>query len=746
MDEHAWKPAHVLEKADARCEVGLVQIPSKDRLVPARLLLLRCEEGAAMVRLDGTAVRFDQQADFPVPAIWVRAPTRGTPATGLVLNADFDIDTGRGSLPQGAGARRNRELAAALATKLAPVLADLVKQSAADWPGWSERMAARKDLKAAAFWHAFWTTVSVEAGPEASQDVQLVATHVERLFEEVLARTNLVPNGLPGDLSAFVVPTDLGLAIRCERLQQVLPALQRWPAFMNRYPVKTWCAFDVAGWLGKEQIADEETRIPELDRRALLSCLGEERRLGLENLESLAAVIQAWPQGPTEDQGWKNELEHVQLWSRTGAWKTTGSLYVPVPSVVPSLNDPLAGFLPEDMLLDTAYESSTAAWSIIRPYLSARMLPADELVRCALNARSDDSRLAVVFWLAKSLDNVLVWHYIRTRKHEDPWLFALQDGHPLLAHLSLTDRMLLLARLHPDIEHDDADPQPDEEWQPLPDLALIHSWWMANRVELVRKYDQALWPERVDRALLSNDEPDRNTWMTLFSLGVFRRFGRVRDEQNRAFLDFLHARGWWHTISQVHPDQGADQWMAILRDYAEANQVNGQFEQWMDSFPRLYRLARWCNEYIDLFRGLQYRNPQEARHLLTPAADSSLSGSGFDAPTLHRTLRVGHNLVVRELLRARVLCSETAQSMAYMPSRAVLDFMAELGYPDLERSEQIHQTLIDELGSVERASFGGDFDIPLILLAHGPALLDAVRAWGQQDASDEEFDTEEDIA
>jgi hypothetical protein len=219
----------------------------------------------------------------------------------------------------------------------------------------------------------------------------------------------------------------------------------------------------------------------------------------------------------------------------------------------------------------------------------------------------------------------------------------------------------------------------------------------------------------------------------------------VRDEQNRAFLEFLGDRGWWRTISQVHPDRGSDQWIAILREYAETNLITGEFERWMDSFASLYRLARWYDDYVHMFRGLELRSQQEVRRLLTPADDYSLSGSGFIAPTLHRTLRVGHNLVVRELLRAGVLHSETAQSLAYMPGRAVLDFLTTLGYPDLQKSEEIHQMLVKELGSVERASFGGDFDIPLILLALDPGLRDEVWAWANPDEPDPEPDIEEEL-
>lgn len=741
--EHMWEPERLLEMPGALCELGRAQVPYKDGLIPTRLLALRCDQGAAVVRLDGTAVPFEDNAAHPVPAIWVHAPTRGTAATGLVLNADFEVDTGRGSLPQGAAAHRNQMLSRRLADRLAPVLAELVLQSQADWSVWSDRLVASAGMNAAAYWHAFWTTTHVtEPDGDASQDARIVAVHAARLFDQVTERTGSVPNGLPGELCEFARVTELRLAIRCDRLQQVLPVLRQWPAFMAMYPTSCWCSLDVQGWLPPTPCSEEVPGIEELDREVVLRALGTELRIRPEDVGTIAALIHSWPQGPTEVQGWKNELERVHLRARSGAWKPVHSLHFPNAGTV----DPLTGFAPDDVLLDAGYETHAAAWTLIRPYLGSRRCTDDELARWCLEAESLEGRLAIVDWLSTNLDASILWMLIRARARvrTGTWLLELHSDHSLLARLAEEDRALVLTRLGltnaGDVEEIDVDPTDGG----MLDLDTIHAWWMTHRHQYLPGHDRALWPQRIDRMRLADEAIDRDTWMTLFSLGVFRRFGRVRDEQNRAFLDFLHGRGWWDTISRVHPDQGAEQWMSILREYAETNQVSGEFEQWMDSFPRLYRVARWCNEYVELFLGLEYRNRQEAMHLLTPASDVSLSGSGFDAPSLHRTLRIGHNLVIRELLRAGVLHSEVAQSKAFMPGRAVLEFLTEIGHPDLRNSEDIHGVLVEELGGAERANFCGDYDIPLIVLAQDPALRHVVLAWAEN--NDAGWDAEGDAA
>lgn len=733
-----WRPERVLEHGDAWCEIGQVQLPRKDAVVPAHVLTLRCAKGDAVVRLDGMPVRFDQDAEHAVPAVWIHAPTRGTAASGLVLNAEFDVDTGRGSLPHGKAAQRNLDLAMGIADDLAAMLAELIERSAADWAHWSGLLAAAPRTPVPGFWHAFWSVTLVDQpDANASQDAQIVAAHAARLFDMVSARTGVVPNGLPGDLGAFAALADIRLAIRCERLLPVLPELQRWPSFIAMHPVRCWCSLEVGGWLTARSGVSETPGIVELDRAVLLAALGPDKRLAPEDVGAIAAIIRAWPQGPTEVQGWRNELGSVHLRTKDSNWKPMQALYLPLEV----RNDPLARFVPDDLLLDEAYEQHPGDWLALRSYFSLKTFNFADVASWLLAASLEDSRRAVIDWLSRNLDNVWIWDALRARVGGGSWIFDLDFGHELLDALAAETRALILKRL----ELGDIDESNDDDAEVMVgelDLQMVHRWWSARREVHLARYNSALWPQRVDRMRLNHEIVDREAWMTLFSLGIFKRFGRVRDEQNRGFLDFLHEHGWWETISQVDPDGGAEAWMAILREYAEASQVVGTFERWMDSFASLYRVARWCNEYVQLFQNLSLRSEREAAHLLTPAEDASLSGSGFDAPTLHRTLHIGHNLVIRELLRAGVLQPGVAERMAFMPGNAVRELLAGMGHTDLESSEEIHDLLVDEFGSPELASFGGDYDIPLIMLALDPALREEAQAWADV-ADPDDWDEEE---
>jgi hypothetical protein len=240
-------------------------------------------------------------------------------------------------------------------------------------------------------------------------------------------------------------------------------------------------------------------------------------------------------------------------------------------------------------------------------------------------------------------------------------------------------------------------------------------------------YDKHLWPAHADREALSRDPSNRQAWMTVFSLGLMRRVGRVTDAQNKGFLEYLHSRGWWTTICEASPDLNAEGWMGILREYGEIQDDSPLFEQWMDLFPRLYRVARWLDVYVHIFSTIDLRKAGQTQSLLAPGADASLSGSGIDAPTLRGMLRLGQHLIIRELLRAGLLGGPVATALAYMPTESLCDMMEGMGYDRPATSQEIYRAVVDELGE-EAALFDGAYDIPLQLVATDASLRARVLA------------------
>ena len=721
---HQWSPKVIVE-GDCRVSVGMCRLPFQSGFVTSRILVFESVLGSTVLRLgpDGV-VPFERSERNPVPAIWVTAPTRGVPAHGLALNAPFQIDTGRANLASGRAAKRNIEQATKLAQAVSLGVTGLLKQSRSDWSACAADLGCTAAQSAAGFWAGFWRAVDLSDLPDdPSEDSRLLHEFSLALFNAVLRTTGEVPNGLPGADAAFVKASVLRLSVDLERMRAVLPEVASWPTFEQTHPRSTWCSAEVAAWL-KCAGHDEAVRLRPLDRAALFSLLPD-ACLDSEDLKYIAAVIARWPTGPMEDHGWRTEFEQVQLCSEDGYWCLNRHL----------LRGGISGaelmvmFAPPAARLSDEYAATPAAWKVVLPYLPSVSVDPVAVADWILSAQGLEAKRAAVRWILQNLyvqsaQSVQTIHFMLSRRHTGSWLFELTRESEPLAQLDSSERTILLTRLGLEVADGDEDEGAPEVF---PDLHAIHAWWTAEQHARLATYDKHLWPAHADRDALSRDPSSRQAWMTLFSLGLMRRIGRVTDSQNKGFLEYLHSRGWWATICEASPDLNAEGWMGILREYGEIQDDSPLFEQWMDLFPRLYRVARWIDVYVHIFSTVDLRKAGETQGLLAPGADASLSGSGIDAPTMRGMLRLGQHLIIRELLRAGLLGGAVATALAYMPTEGLCDMMESMGYDRPTTSQEIYEALVDELGE-DAAHFDGAYDIPLQLVATDASLRARVLA------------------
>lgn len=210
---------------------------------------------------------------------------------------------------------------------------------------------------------------------------------------------------------------------------------------------------------------------------------------------------------------------------------------------------------------------------------------------------------------------------------------------------------------------------------------------------------------------------DRSSWLTVLALGAFQGMGRTREVQHRSFIDHCQRKGWWQTFSEVDPKLYPNKWMDIIEEYAEGQHDDEQWSQWIGQFPKLYRLARWLDEYVELFRSIdRCTAPFSLDSLRTPRASFVYQGGGIDAPPLNRTLKVGGPLVIRELLHHGVITNESiAVPQAYAPIQRIRDWFEAFG-EGTGTSKDIHDLLSQHLGEAG-ATFGGAYDIPLRIVA-----------------------------
>ncbi len=720
---HSWLPRSLRLKGSELIEVGSVSIPVAGGWVQSRILVFRVTSGSAVLRIGSAGIEeFDRNAQPAVPGIWVTAPTRGAPARGVLLNASFQIDTGRATLAMGRSKEVNTALTRSLANEVSRGLTELLIYSEANWLALAGELGCSPSVSVAGFWHSLWDALLSDApGHDSAVDAFLLDMFARALFCNVVKETGRVPNGMRDESAALVDVEKLSLSVNLSYLASAVPSLRNWAQFTDKYPIDCWCTKTVFDWLVRTEVFESD-RIPPLGVAEVVGVLND-GHLPCTDIPFLATILRAWPSNVGEGQQWRERLGLTSLRSYSDSW-TPARLLIRGDSLE---SDLLRRFAPKEAILHPDYEVDSLDFKYVEQYLPQWQPDRGSLARWCLAAIDEDAKAAVAEWLIPNIysdEPVIVT--LRHQRYLGGWLFELTEKSQALLNLSLPERQLLLTKLGL-VPDDSPDPNDGEA-----DLSFtsIARWWSERGSHWLAEFDKRLWPSRFDRLALKAEPYDRSAWMTLFSMGLFRSYGRVTDQQHRGFLEFLSNKGWWGTICNVRPEDGAEAWMRILREYGEAQQTDTIYELWMDSFPRMYRIARWLDTYVQLFQTLDLRESVQADFLLSPASDSSLSGSGLEAPTLSGMLRLGQHLVIRELLRLKVLKSDVACQQAFAPRSAVLALMSSLGRDHLSTSRDIYEALVDELGEDE-ACFGGSYDIPLQLIASDEeARSEAVR-WAQ---------------
>ena len=702
---HQWRPTPLGDDLP-NIEIGLVQLPEKRGLNSSRLLNFRMDDGCLALKLGSRGfVRFQENVDHFPPGVWVTAPTREPAANGLILNSLFELDTGRGGLPHGEGSCSNLAMAERLGSIAADLVAQATRRSRNHWEQFRVQLQLAKDVTPSEFWTTFWEQIPARKADEGESN-RLLSQFGLCLLERFLAISGEIPNGLSGTASAFIVPKNACLALN-SRWGKLYAPLSQWSDFVNRFPLSGWISAGVAAQLAFTSSCCED--LPEVSVPLLMD-LVPAKGCNAEVMNTLFALLD----GITleEDEIVRARMVNFKFQAKDGSWNFGRQLLkVGVESDRPSLP-----FAPPSSILHASYKSE--GFALVQKYAAAERPYASVLANWILAAPPDPSagRVAGLRFL---LGNPDVRAFIGF-KLIGSWIESLSPSSALLSSFSIQEKNQLLVMFKAELVL-----QADIPEAPSPELLTgdealeaIRDWWQENSAEQLKKFYREFWPASVPRQFDSIDD-DRASWMTLFAIGLMQRHGRGGPQQNRGFIDAMHNKGWWNTFSMISPRENGHAWLDVLNKYGEQQIEDEPYSLWMDNFPRLYRVARWFDVYAHAFQSLDNRDRSEISGRLSPSADPVMSGSGIHAPSMRRSLKLGQHVVIRELLRARVLQSETAKALAFKPGYAVKQMLSGMGFTELAgdsvTSEQIYDTLYRCLD--DDATFDGAYDIPLLILA-----------------------------
>ena len=713
----SWKPSEICPGV----EVGELHLRG-DWGARTRALCVRAgDDGSLLMALGPQGFR---PLPDTVPALWVTAPTRESSAVGFAVNGSFDLDAGRGRL---AGSPDNNlEMAKSIGRQAGGALGVLLKYSREDWSSVRAALGLAADLDALDFWESIWSGLTKGwLGRPRSDGGNLAREVALSALRRLCDRSNAVPNGLKRPLRAF---TDAG-KIRYELgevllREDVVTELGAWERFTSQFPGHICVSKEIGNILREARLSSPKT----LDISALVSLTERSRVVptdanALGRLWLLTEEARDW-----SSDDLRKRLNILLFRSEADGWVEARTLLAsrgPLDPDEPRRHRlaPLECRLHADYYAERDDKQPAVAFFLVcRQRMEA---PAETLAQWALNAESVEARSAALVYVA---DGEL-GERVAERVRENGWLQSAFDNRELTERLTeaqqdkLRRRLVSKERLQQAFVDAD-EPQPDEPVYPQVDLPTalerLHQWWSNEGRERAAEYRNRLYPQGSDGLNLKSEPKtgptDPSSWFMLLALGSFQGLGRTREEQHRGFIQYCREHGWWDVFTDSDPKREPEKWMNIIEEYAETQHDDEEWAQWLAQFPKLYRLRHWLDDYVELFLSIdRFEEPFTLNTILAPRSNPQFQGGGIDAPPLTRTLKVGSHLVVRELLHHGVIKNPLAVPHAYAPIARVKDFFNAFR-ADVITSEDIHQVLKDHLGE-DRATFGGDYDIPLRILS-----------------------------
>ena len=257
-------------------------------------------------------------------------------------------------------------------------------------------------------------------------------------------------------------------------------------------------------------------------------------------------------------------------------------------------------------------------------------------------------------------------------------------------------------------------------------LVRIHNWWATENTAERGEHAKRIYPESFSPAQLRKTD-DRVSWFTMFALACFQSLGRTQDQQHRGFIELGLREGWWQELAKSKPPDDYQPWLERLERWAALNRIDQDFLPWKRVFVDLYTIARWLDEYITLFRKFPRIVENQERVsldvILRPTYAPEATKVGVDAAPINRSLAIGANWLIRELVRYKVYGPGDESLLApwcWMPTQRVRDLLdrlgARIGAPvDNAASRSIYDFVVKQIG-VDHARFGGDLDLPLQII------------------------------
>ena len=308
-------------------------------------------------------------------------------------------------------------------------------------------------------------------------------------------------------------------------------------------------------------------------------------------------------------------LRKIRFLTQSGDWKESRShLLSGVKGEGINDDEPLrATFAPAGIVLASSYrDAGLSFFALCREKLDA---PVDLMLDWILQAEDIKTRQAALKYLISGELGDRLAAQIRNRGINGTYLASLNHDDPVFEGWSIDeiDEVLIRRLFAIDILRNVLKRNGDIYEIPIDvnkTLNNIWDWWRKNSLEIINKYNMETYPDGQFPDVRSDDSGgiNRNNWLTIFVLGACHTFGKTRRQQHRGFIQLCREKGWWNIFAGEFPEKRADEWMRVLDNYVDEQVDSSEYEMWMNRFPAIYRIARYLNDYVDIFLDIDRNN------------------------------------------------------------------------------------------------------------------------------------------
>lgn len=729
-----------------RLQVGTVKLQDNQTWKPYKLLCFNMKKGNLAIIIPKDLKKSPLEG---YPTFWVTAPTKEELNLRFVINAKFSLTTGRTSLDRNAIVE-NCNLARELGLELFEGLEELYQELDNSKDQLLEKLGIPHH-KASQFWEFLWDVLVIDWTKKLNEttvsnnnldlSIQIINTMIAQEdtgLGKLIQIYPVLPSGISSNPLVCLKDIKFYFSSFISHHSQILRKILDNNNFCKGYPNHKIISNTTKSYLdhlfGKKQYKEirySDVLLCFIQNKRLSSAIAQE----IYEIFSAKIVVEVQSKSKQEYETCKSKFQNLEFDNMSNGFQVGSDLYTNESS---SREEKLRmQFAPDQYILSSNYRAHQG----LECFLAYRKLlgitlpdhKIQDIVRWCLEAKTKDKQQGVIDYLwergdfYKELASRLL-NYIRNPsslfwgKSDDRLRKVIND-------IILSDQPI------PDSEPVSPQSSYLQPASPPPIdsasyLEKIYEWWSKNRVELIKEYENKVYPDISIGSKISIKDTDINEiskqrWMILFMLGMFHTMGRQQASQHRTFLEHCDRFGWIKTFTE----EPSEYWMEILDIYFtnpdwHRNDEVLEYYQWLKNYPGVFALSKWFDVYQQSFLELNKLKSSSwaFRPYLRPKTNPHFRGSGLDnqTPPIDKILGIGSNFILRELIRLRVINNQYTHSYAYVPTGQFRGFLRLIGcdLPKenlIESSRQIYSFIKENLGK-DKASFMNDFDIPFLIL------------------------------